>query len=359
MTAKNQPDPNASPQGEQKPIAPSEHEQWRRITIERAGAFFTPERRRALFGKLRLELDVVPHAPLYRALSLLNADGSLSPKQVRKLMQINHLLVLLAPPFLDLQTHCRGQQVQRVHIIDVGCGSAYLTTLLAWAFEHVYQLEARILGVDRNAALVEKAQQRSDRLGLSKTLRFAARELSPPQIAEPLCELFTQTFPEAKIAKDKASTRAVGDTAINAIVALHACDTATDYALAAGVELGAELLAVAPCCQSELARRLDLTSPMLAAFAHSPHLKRDLCATLTDALRMAALEESGYQTQAIEFVPSEHTKKNTLLRASRFARSKAGKEPPLTTSFAAMHAALGSPKVATTLIVGRRTESTD
>jgi hypothetical protein len=109
---------------------------------------------------------------------------------------------------------------------------------------------------------------------------------------------------------------------VHVLVALHACDTASDEALALGVSWGAELIAAAPCCQAELARRW---ADLAAAGAHgpfapvwrSPHLRREAGATMTDALRLLLLRGCGYDATAMEFVASGHTPKNTLLRAVR------------------------------------------
>ena len=107
---------------------------------------------------------------------------------------------------------------------------------------------------------------------------------------------------------------------VKPVVALHACDAATCAALALGVGVGAELLAVAPCCQAELARGWAALAEAGArgpfeAIWRAPHLRRETGADVTDAMRVALLEGAGYQVQAMEFVPAEHTRKNTLIRA--------------------------------------------
>jgi hypothetical protein len=114
------------------------------------------------------------------------------------------------------------------------------------------------------------------------------------------------------------------------LVALHACDTATDEALALGIGWGAELIAAAPCCQAELARAWAARAAAAGAAARdaggahpfapiwgAPHLRREAGATLTDALRALLLRGCGYETTPMEFVASAHTPKNTLLRAVR------------------------------------------
>ncbi|HVV83104.1 MAG TPA: methyltransferase, partial [Kofleriaceae bacterium] len=109
---------------------------------------------------------------------------------------------------------------------------------------------------------------------------------------------------------------------VDAVIALHACDTATCDAIALGVQTRATVIAVAPCCQAELARGWTELAAAGAGGAFAPiwsmpHLRRELAAEVTDALRTLLLRAAGYEVAAIEFVPSPHTRKNTLIRAVR------------------------------------------
>ncbi len=253
---------------------------WQKEITERAHAFWTTERRHALLGTKRLILDPAADAPLLRLLDLVHRDGSMPPQNIRKLMQVSHLLVLLGPPFDDLR-----KQHSRVRIVDIGCGSSSLTLVLAWVFKHQYGHEAEIVGIDRSAVVIRKSQERANELGLA--VRFEVADAHTMQGAP------------------------------HAVLALHACDTATDAALAFGIRARAELIAVAPCCHAELSQRWHKTPAPLIAPWQSPHLQRELAATMTDGLRMEILRAQGYDTTAMEFVPSEHTPKNTLLRARR------------------------------------------
>ena len=111
---------------------------------------------------------------------------------------------------------------------------------------------------------------------------------------------------------------------IDVVVALHACDRATCDAIALGVDLGVELIAVAPCCQAELARgwaalATAATSGAFAPVWGSPHLRRELGAHITDVMRVTLLRGRGYAARAIELTPDEHTRKNTLILAARDA----------------------------------------
>jgi SAM-dependent methyltransferase len=259
--------------------------------IERARAWWTPERQQNLLGGKHLVLRPVESAPVLRAIGLLNGDGSMAPQWVRKFMQVNHMIALLEPLMLDLTT-----AHERVEVLDLGCGSSHLTLLLAWCFAHRWKHPAEIRGVDRNPALVEACRKRAELSGLTELVSLRA----------------------AWIAELDASPGFPGQP--HAVVALHACDTASCEAIAFAIRKGADLIAVAPCCQAELSRKwaeLGVTDPAIAPILGSPHLRRELAATTTDAMRMLLLRASGYRTTAMEFVPSGHTPKNTLLRAVR------------------------------------------
>ena len=138
-----------------------------------------------------------------------------------------------------------------------------------------------------------------------------------------------------------------GERAVHGVIALHACDTATCDALALGVALDAELIAVAPCCQAELARawaELDERGDA-GAFAPiwgAPHLRRETAADITDAMRTLLVRAAGYEVQAMEFVPAEHTRKNTLIRAIK----RSADDPGARAAYEALRAATGGAGIA-------------
>jgi hypothetical protein len=210
------------------------------------------------------------------------------------------MVALLEPVMTD-----RVKAFPVVRVIDAGCGSSYLTYLLAWCFVHRWKHPAQLLGVDRNAQVIQKCRERLALTDLGDVLRFEAAPLAGLDVAE-------------------AWKRAFGGDGgrAHALFALHACDTATDDALAIGVAQKSDFIAVAPCCQAELARKWSGLAGAHApgAFAplwSSPHLRRDAGSTMTDALRTLLLRGCGYEVTPMEFVPSQHTPKNTLLRAVR------------------------------------------
>jgi len=240
---------------------------------------------------------------LLRVLGLLNADASMSADSVRKFSQINHMVSLLEPHLEDI-----AQRHPVVRILDVGCGTSYLTLLLAWLLKEQGH-EFQVIGVDSNSKVVATSAARAKELGLDVGLRFEAAEIDVNFASN----CFERIFP--------------GEGSKNArphlLVALHACDVASDLAIAAGIRAKADVMAVAPCCHAELARQWKgmaaATSHPFGPIFRSPNLRRDVAANMTDALRMLLARSRGYEVTATEFVPSTHTaeKSTAALRSPR------------------------------------------
>jgi len=276
-------------------------EKWFDDFQERSTRYWTPERTLGLFGDKKLAFPPVSHGPLLRSMDLLKRDASMSPESVRKYQQICHMYTLLELPLTDL-----ARQLEEVRILDLACGNSYLTLTLAEGFRSRIRHPARILGVDRNTRLVEACRDRAWRLGLDEILRFEASMIEDLQIHQ---------------AWDRAFGTTPADPLVHMLVSLHACDTATDDAIALGLSLGVPTIAVVPCCQAELARHwaeepahaLDPLGPIRSW----PHMRREMGAMMTDALRALLLRGCGYDTLLVEFVPSSHTPKNTMIRAVR------------------------------------------
>jgi SAM-dependent methyltransferase len=277
---------------------------WAEEITARARLHWTEPRLQALTRGKTLALSPVEAAPLLRALGILNGDGSMPPARARKFLQINHMVAVLGPSLRELMA-----RFELVRIVDAACGRSYLTLLLAWVLRHRHAHGVEVLGVDRNPDVIDECRRRAAMTELGDVVRFEVAALGELDAAG-VPALFATAFERAH----DPSLR------VHALVALHACDTATDDALALGVALRAELLAAAPCCQAELAREWSSLADAEGPFAplrRAPHLRREAAATMTDALRGLLLAASGYETWTLEFVPSEHTPKNTLLRAMR------------------------------------------
>lgn len=284
---------------------------WASELEARARAHWEGARTDELLRGKQVLIKPAEAAVLLRSIGLLNGDASMPPAHVRKYLQVNHMVGMLKPAFDALRA-----RHPRVVILDAGCGRSYLSLLLAWCGKHVWRHPIEVVGVDRNADVIEECRRRAAIAELDDVCTFEAAPLEQFAAAG-------RTFP--------------------AVLALHACDTATCDALALGVALGAELIAVAPCCQAELARGwaalADRDTPGdLAPIWRTPHLRRETAAHVTDAMRALLLRAAGYDVAAIEFIPSEHTRKNTLIRAHRAA--DAAGDPAARTAARADYAAL-------------------
>jgi SAM-dependent methyltransferase len=184
-------------------------------------------------------------------------------------------------------------------VVDCGCGKAYLT--LALYFYLVQTLKfpnVRVIGVDRRADVIAAAQKMAQQLDVSEKVSFVTADLSTFDIRQ-----------------------AAADSHVDMVISLHACDTATDEALARGVEWGSRYIVSAPCCQHELQKVIGPQSD--AAFAgvlRHGILRERLCDILTDSFRAMILRVLGYRTQVVEFVSPDATARNILLRAESGAR---------------------------------------
>lgn len=270
---------------------------------QKALAHWTPDREAKVTGGRRWPLLPSEAPELLRVLSLLNADGTMSADAMRKFSQVNHMVTLLLPVIEDLMARHKV-----LRIFDAGCGTSALTLILAWFLKVKKQHPCRLVGMDQSAAVIATSSKRAQALGLEDILRFKVGQLHPSTTLGLFAETFPEDPPERKPFRP------------HLLLGLHACDTATDMALAMGIIGQVDAMAIAPCCHGELARLWksvnDPAHPFAPVFA-APHIRRETAAHLTDALRMALVRGRGYEVTATEFVPSVHTPKNRLLLAVR------------------------------------------
>jgi SAM-dependent methyltransferase len=221
--------------------------------------------------------------PFLIEIGVMTADGRVKPTMSHKFRQINRYLEFVAdilPQLPDAGT---------LNIVDFGCGKSYLTFALHHLLTAVHHRDVQLIGLDRKTEVVQHCQQIAERLG--------CRGLS---------------FREGDIATYRPTD------AVHLAVSLHACDTATDDALAAAVGWHCDAILAVPCCQHELMRLLpEATLPGLTGYGL---LRERFAAMATDALRARWLETRGYDTQLLEFIDLEHTPKNVLIRATKRPR---------------------------------------
>ena len=181
--------------------------------------------------------------------------------------------------YLEIFSHlAEGMELRT--IADMGCGKGYLTFAL-W-----HLLRTRIIGVEQRPELVAASNQLARQIGATG-LEFIAGTIQSVELP-----------------------------ALDALIALHACDTATDDAIRRGVAAGAKLIVVAPCCHQQIRPQLGWAEPLTESLRHGMLAER-MAEWATDALRVLVLEWAGYRTKVIEFVASEHTPKNLMIAAIR------------------------------------------
>ena len=216
-------------------------------------------------------------------LGILDAQGKPRAQAGDKYRQVHQFVENVAPL---VQTLPAGF---RVRIVDMGCGKGYLTFAL-----HRYLqergLDVQTIGIERRATLTDDAN------AIAQDLQYTGIEFRPGEISSaPLTE-------------------------VDLLVALHACDTATDEAIFRGIQAGCRWIVVSPCCQHELRPQLQSPSGMEPLFRYGIQLDR-MTEAVTDALRCLYLEAYGYTTRLQEFVDPEHTARNLLMIATKSARS--------------------------------------
>ncbi len=178
-----------------------------------------------------------------------------------------------------------------VHIIDFGCGKSYLTFALYYYLHELKGYQVSITGLDLKEDVIAHCNQLAEKYGYTKL-----------------------SFLHGDIAQFE------GADAVDMVVTLHACDTATDYALKKAVDWNAKVIFSVPCCQHEVNGQIK--SSELAPALKYGLIKERMSALLTDAIRANLLEEAGYDTQILEFIDMEHTPKNILIRAVKNKKEK-------------------------------------
>lgn len=217
-----------------------------------------------------------------QALGVTNSSGVVREGMADKHRQIHKFVELLA----HLANSAPLPTDRPVEIADMGCGKGYLTFATHDYFEHVAHLSVRVCGVEQRPELVE------------------------------LCNRLAHDTEREKLSFIRGSIQDAVLPAPDILIALHACDTATDDALARGLAAGSGLIVVAPCCQKEVRPQLR-AAPVLAPVLHHGIFQERQAEFATDALRALLLEWAGYDTKVFEFISTEHTAKNLMIAAVR------------------------------------------
>ena len=216
--------------------------------------------------------------PFLIDLGVQTEDGRTVKSRYDKFRQINRFLEFIADimPILP-KDRC-------VRIIDFGCGKSYLTFAMYYYLHELCGLDIRVTGLDLKADVIRRCSALAEKYGYRK-LDFLQGDIADFE----------------------------GTDSVDMVVTLHACDTATDFALYKAVKWNAAVILSVPCCQHEVNRQIrnEVLEPALKYGL----IRERLSALVTDSVRAGLLEEQGYETQILEFIDMEHTPKNILIRA--------------------------------------------
>lgn len=229
-----------------------------------------------------------PSDPFLREVGIADHKGQIKPSKNDKYKQVEEFLRLLVPALnaaIDAGQISKPNKDKPLSIVDLGCGHAYLT-FAAHQYLRSIDMPVHVTGIDIRTASRDRNNAIAASLGISETITFTAEEIA------------------------NASTQSA-DVAI----ALHACDTATDDAIAWAVNGGATLLLIAPCCHHDIQKQMDQSPEPWGAITKFGVMKERMGDLLTDALRAQILRIVGYRVEVIEFIGGEHTPRNIMLRA--------------------------------------------
>lgn len=230
--------------------------------------------------------------PFLVALGIMSKSGKVLPQKYDKFKQINRFVEMVD----DVADSLPKAAEKKLKVVDFGCGKAYLTFALYHYLHFIKGYELEMIGLDLKSEVIEQCRS------LALALNYSGLEFIVGDAKD--CPL-----------KSK----------VDLVISLHACNTATDIALEKGVEWEAEVILSVPCCQHELYDQVK--SDDLESLLRHGILRERFASLVTDAVRADLLEAMGYQVQVIEFIDSEHTPKNLMIRAVRAKKpSKRGYE---------------------------------
>ena len=223
--------------------------------------------------------------PFLVDLGVMTPEGKIVRSRYDKFRQINRFLEFIE----DILPKLHRERENR--IIDFGCGKSYLTFAMYHYLKIIKGYSIHVVGLDLKKDVIGRCNMLAEKYGYDR-LSFYCGDIADYE----------------------------GVEQADMVVTLHACDTATDYALEKAVRWGAKVILSVPCCQHELNRQIknDLLKPVLGYGI----IKERMAALITDALRAELLEAAGYRTQILEFIEMEHTPKNLLIRAVKEGKPK-------------------------------------
>ena len=229
-----------------------------------------------------------PADPFLREVGISDASGQIKPSKSDKYRQVEEFLRLLAPTLtnaIEAGHIDKPSNSSPLTIVDLGCGHAYLT-FAAHQYLRSTGIDVKVIGIDVRTASRDRNNEIAKKLGITESIEFRAEEISET------------TLVQADVA-----------------IALHACDTATDDAIAWAVKADAKLMMIAPCCHHDIQSQLTDSPEPWSLITRYGIMRERLADLLTDSLRMQILKLRGYRVEAIEFIGGEHTPRNLMIRA--------------------------------------------
>ena len=236
-----------------------------------------------------------PSDPFLIEVGISDTKGSVKPSRADKYRQVEEFLRLLAPMIesaISAGQLRKPTEAKPLQLVDLGCGHAYLT-FAAHQYLRSIGIPVHVIGIDIRESSRDRNNEIAARLGISKSIEFRAEEIS------------ATTLDSADIA-----------------IALHACDTATDDAIAWAINHRVPVALIAPCCHHDVQAQMKEAPEPWGAVIRNGIMKERLGDLLTDTIRMQILKLRGYRTDAVEFIGGEHTPRNLMIRAT-FTGAKA------------------------------------